>query len=224
MLTLGDTGYCTFSEIVNILLHMAIKDQHTALWHSRLCLEELNGISCIYQSCPPAKSKCNNTAEIAISWVMLSVQDRLILGDGFREKGGLYSLLCWNQNFHVGNPMLMKTLSLAGGWCWYPFSTVPRISHTFTLFALLSLAASFFGCVEIHFRWCRLHLVPCLALSTLSFFCSLLLSWSPALTLISLYQHQTPDLVQTFKDSNSLFPTSLSSSHSSTLCLLWDLR
>lgn len=33
----------------------------------------------------------------------------------------------------------MKTLSLAGGWCWYPFSTVPRISHTYTVFALFSL-------------------------------------------------------------------------------------
>lgn len=52
---------------------------------------------------------------------------------------GPWSLMCWNQNFYVGNPMLMKTQSLAGGWCWNPFSTVPRISHTFTLFVLLSL-------------------------------------------------------------------------------------
>lgn len=107
----------------------------------RLCLEELNGIYCVYQFCPPAKSKRNNTAEIAISWAMLSSHDRLNSGDGFREKKGGFphSLLCWNQNFYVGNPMLMKTLSLAGGWCWNPFSTVPRISHTFTLFVLLSL-------------------------------------------------------------------------------------
>lgn len=188
----------------------------------RLCLEELNGIYCVYQFCPPAKSKRNNTAEIAISWAMLSSHDRLNSGDGFREqKGGfLHSLLCWNQNFYVGNPMLMKTLSLAGGWCWNPFSTVPRISHTFTLFVLLSLCFLLWPCWKL--RWCRLHLVPRLAVSSLFFFKP---SSFPDLRcwLSSLYQHQTPDLVQTFKDSNSLFPTSLSSSHSSTLCLLWDL-
>lgn len=188
----------------------------------RLCLEELNGIYCVYQFCPPAKSKRNNTAEIAISWAMLSSHDRLNSGDGFREKKGGFphSLLCWNQNFYVGNPMLMKTLSLAGGWCWNPFSTVPRISHTFTLFVLLSL------CFLLWPYWktpsdgadYTLYLPGSFPL-----FFFFLFSWSPLLTLISLYQHQTPDLVQTFKDSNSLFPTSLSSSHSSTLCLLWDL-
>ncbi len=67
MLTLSDTGYCSVLEIVNILLHVAIKGQRTVLQHSRLCLEELNGIYCIYQFCPPAKSKRNNTVEIAIS-------------------------------------------------------------------------------------------------------------------------------------------------------------
>lgn len=41
--------------------------------------------------------------------------------------------------------------------------------------------------------------------------------------VISLYQHQTCDLVLTFKGFNSLFPTSLSSSHSTFLCLLKDL-
>lgn len=64
------------------------------------------------------------------------------------KREGLHSSLCWNQNFYVGNPMLMKTLSLAGGWCWNLCNTVPRISHTFSLFALLSLSASFFGCVK----------------------------------------------------------------------------
>lgn len=86
------------------------------------------------------------------------------------KREGPYSLLCWNQNFYVGNPMLMKTLPLAGGWCWNPFSTVPRISHTFTLFVLLSLRFLLWLCRKIHFKWCRLHLVPCLAVSTFSFF------------------------------------------------------
>lgn len=40
--------------------------------------------------------------------------------------------------------------------------------------------------------------------------------------LITLYQHQTCDLVMTFKVSNSLFPASLSSSQSTFLCLLKD--
>lgn len=44
--------------------------------------------------------------------------------------------------------MLMKTLSLAGGWCWYPFSAVPRISHTFSLFVLLSLRFLRWPCRE----------------------------------------------------------------------------
>lgn len=68
------------------------------------------------------------------------------------------------RTFVGGNPMLMKTLSLASDWCWYPFSAVPRISHTYTVFVLLSTLPSL-ALQKNHFKWCRLHLVPTLALS-----------------------------------------------------------
>lgn len=62
----------------------------------------------------------------------------LTLGDGLRGKGRpvLFLVqesehLCWKS--HVNENTI-----LAGGWCWNPFSTVPRISHTFSLFVLLS--------------------------------------------------------------------------------------
>lgn len=63
----------------------------------------------------------------------------------------------------------MKTLSLAGGWCWYPFTAVPRISRTFTLFVLLSphfLHRPCRGKKKSHFKRCRLHLAHCLVVST----------------------------------------------------------
>lgn len=97
----------------------------------------MNDICCINQFCPTAKSEGNNTAEIVISWVMLLSRDRLNLKDGFREKGGLVLfavresvLLCWKS--HVNENTI-----LAGSLCWNPFSTVPRISCTFTQFVLL---------------------------------------------------------------------------------------
>ena len=207
-LTLTDTGYCTLLEIVNILLHMAIKGQHTVLQRSRLCL---NDICCIYQFCPPAKSKRNNTTAIAISWVMLSSQDGLNSGLGRRE--GWTPSRCWNQNFHVGNPMLMKTLSLAGGWCWYPFSAVPRISHTSALFALLSLRFLLRLCRKSTSNGADYTFHPAWHSFVLRFFSS-----SLCINIKRLIWYKRS------KTPNSLFPTSLSSSLSSALCLLWDLR
>lgn len=138
---LNDTGYRHLLEIVNILFSILYYNIPGCVWKSWML--STASISSVHLLSPKAI-----TAEIAISWVMLSSHDRLNWGDGFREKGGPYSFLCWNQNFYVGNPMLMKTLSLAGGGCWYPFTSVPRISHTYTLFVLLPLSASFFGCIE----------------------------------------------------------------------------
>lgn len=60
----------------------------------------------------------------------------LTLGDKLRGKGQpmLSSVqesehLCWKS--HVN-----ENIALAGGWCWSPFSTVPRIYHTLSLFVL----------------------------------------------------------------------------------------
>lgn len=149
---------------------------------------------------------------------MLFSHDRLNFGDGFRGKGGpvLFAvreseLQCWKS--HVNENTI-----LAGGWCWNPFSTVPRISHTFTLFVLLSLHLNLF-------RWCRLHPVPHLAVSTLSF-PPLFFSSSPDLRCwlsslcINIKRLICTNVQRLF---NSLFPTSLSSSHSSILCLFRDL-
>lgn len=103
------------------------------------------------------------------------------------EREGLYSSLCWNQNFYVGNPMLMKTLSLAGGWCWNPFSTVPRISHTFTLFVLLSLRFPLWLCRKTTSNGADYTLYPAWqfvpSLPPPHFFLFLPVSWSPLLTL-----------------------------------------
>lgn len=132
----------------------------------RLCLEEV--VSPVSLS----SVQSNNPAEISISWVILSSHGRLNLGDGFGGKGGTYSLLCWNQNFCVGNPMLMKTLSLAGGWCWYPFSAVPRISHTFTLFVLLSLRFLLWLCRKTTSNSAVYTLHPAWHFFPPSFFCS----------------------------------------------------
>lgn len=164
--------------------------------------------------------KRNNTAAIAISWVTLSSQGRLNSGDGFREKGrGPRSLPCWNQNFHVGNPMLMKTLSLAGGWCWYPFSTVPRISHTFTLFALLSSPLPSLAVSEKPLQ--MVPTTPCTRPGTFYPFFFFFHCWLSHLSVSTSNAWSGTNVQRTL---NSLLPTSLSSSHSSTLCLLWDLR
>lgn len=149
---------------------------------------------------------------------MLFSHDRLNFGDGFRGKGGpvLFAvreseLQCWKS--HVNENTI-----LAGGWCWNPFSTVPRISHTFTLFVLLSLHLNLF-------RWCRLHPVPHLAVSTLSF----PPSSSPPLLISAADSHPSVSTSNGWSSTNvqrlfnSLFPTSLSSSHSSILCLFRDL-
>lgn len=114
---------------------------------------------------------------------------------------------CWKS--HVN-----ENTASAGGWCWNQFSAVPRISHTFPMFVLLSLHLN-------PLRWClRLHPVPHLAVSLpLSLFLP-----SPPLTLIPLYQHQTArSCTSVQRLYNSLFPTPLSSSHSFILCLFRDL-
>lgn len=57
----------------------------------------------------------------------------------------MYCLLYWNQTPWVGNPMLMKTLPLAGGGCWYSLQFPGFLTLSLCLF--FSLATSFFGCV-----------------------------------------------------------------------------
>lgn len=113
--------------------------EFTAYEISLDCTAALQVVSVKVKSVLPsfALFDSNNIVDKAVIWLVFSM--KLNMKDGFREKRGLYLFPCWNQNFYFGNLMLMKTLSLAGDWCWYPLSTVPRISHNFTLFVLLLL-------------------------------------------------------------------------------------
>lgn len=78
--------------------------------------------------------------------------------------------------------MLIKTLSLAGGWCWYPFSLVPRISHTFTLFLLLSLRFLLWLCRETTSNGADYTLYPAWQFLPSLFFLSLSFFFPPSST------------------------------------------
>lgn len=194
---------------------MASKDQPTVFSYTRLCRVESNGIYCIYQFCPPAKSRCNNTA-IAIGWVMLSIRDRLNLGDGFKGKGGACSmweseLPCWkshvNENTILGRWLVLKSILYSS----QDFSHFHFFLTLFT-FCLFSLAASFFGFVE---KPCQMvTTAPC---TLRGCFSSPPLFFSSSADLHCWFSTSNAWCGTNVQNPSSLFPNSLSSSHSSPL-------
>lgn len=126
----------------------------------------------------------------------------LTLGDGLRVKGRLVLFLVQESEHLCWKSHINENTILAGD-CWNPFSTVFRISHTFSLFVLPSC----------HFLLWKSRKISSGGASPDTFlppYPASVLSPDFPRSFISLYQHQTCDLVKTFKVSNSLFPSSLS--------------
>lgn len=98
----------------------------------------------------------------------------------FEERVGSYSLLCGNQTFYVGNPMLMKTLS-------WRVAGVEIHSVQFPGFLTLSRCLFFSLSTKISSDGADYTLYPTWQPPLYIF----PVCWSPLLILIPLYQHQT---------------------------------